>query len=180
MKFHCAHCGKATDRPAGHVNRSRAQGNNLYCGRRCSGLERRKPPKTKAQLVAEKRAYDMEYRQKNRALLKAKKAAYFRATYDPAAARIERKKRAAFHLEYCRRQSYKFWKREYDRRRRAQEYGPFADAWELTLELNREIKSRSTNYEIREANQTGNKAQKRDRAAQGQKRSYSYSPAHGQ
>jgi hypothetical protein len=180
MKFNCAYCGEETDRPTGHVNRSRAQGLNLYCGKKCSGLARRKPPKTVAQKRAEKAAYDREYRRKNRTLLKAKKAAYHCATYDPAAARIERKKRAAFHAEYCRRPSYKLWKQEYDRRHRAQQYGPFADAYQLTIELNREIKARSSNYEIRQANQTGNKTQKRDRLSEGPKRSRGDSAAYCQ
>lgn len=178
MQFDCAYCGETADKPAGHVNRSRARGLNLYCSRRCSGLGRRGPAKSLAQKRAEKAAYDSEYRRKNRAMLKAKKAAYFRTTYDPEAARIERKKRAAFHAEYCRRPSYKLWKREYDRRYRARQYGPFADAYQLTIELTREIKSRSSDYEIRQANETGNKAQKRDRRSPGPKRGRDYSPAY--
>jgi hypothetical protein len=169
MKFACAHCGKTADRPAGHVNRSRAQGLKLYCGRRCFGLDRRKH-KTKAQKIEEKRLYDAEYRSKNLAMIKAKKAAHFRATYDPKKARIDRKKKMPRHVEYCRRPEYKRWKREYDRQLRAKEYGPFAEAYQLALELNREIKARSNNYEIRQANQTGNKAQKRAREGGQQKR----------
>lgn len=121
--------------------------------------------------VEEKRLYDAEYRRKNRAMLKAKKAAYHLATYDPDAARIKRKKRAASHAEYCRQPSYKLWKREYDRRLRAREYGPFADAYQLTIDLNREIKSRNTNYEIRQQNETFGKSQKREREAKEKQRS---------
>jgi hypothetical protein len=142
----------------------------------CAGLARRRE-KTKAQKVEEKRLYDMEYRQKNLARIKKQKAAHHRATYDPAAARIERKKRAAFHAEYCRRPSYRLWKAEYDRRYRARQYGAFADAYTLTVELNREIKSRSSNYEIRRQNSTGNKAQERDRSSQGPKRDDSHPSA---
>ena len=49
MKHRCAYCGKTADKSAGHVNRARERGLNLYCNRRCSGLGRRKPKKTKAQ-----------------------------------------------------------------------------------------------------------------------------------
>lgn len=64
MKVVCAHCRKTTSKPAGHVNRAREAGLNIYCNRRCSGLGRRSG-KTKAQKVAEKRAYDADYRKKN-------------------------------------------------------------------------------------------------------------------
>lgn len=162
MKFNCARCGKVTDRPAGHVNRSRVQGNSLYCGRKCSGLGRRKG-KTKAQKKEAKRLYDADYRIRNEAELKLKRAAYFQATYDPKKAARERKKRAHIHAAYCRQPAYRAWKSGYDRQRRANEYGEFAEAFQLTIDLNREIKSRSTNYEIRQQNQTFGKTQKRER-----------------
>lgn len=172
MKFECAHCGKAAERPAGHVNRSRRLGLRLFCGRRCSGLGRRDPnPPTKDERVAAKRAYDAAYRRKNRALLKAKKAAYFRRTYDPAKAAIERKARMPRHVEYCRRPEYKAYKRQYDRQHRAREYGPFAEAFMLCIDLNREIKRRMTDYEIRTQNGTLNKIQARRREALQQERS---------
>ena len=166
MKFHCAHCGKAADRPAGNVNRSRAQGLRLFCGRRCSGLGRRKG-KTKAQKIAEKKAYDAEYRKKNLAMLKAKKHEYFQRTYDPAKAAEYRKGRMPLHVEYCRQPEYKKWKREYDRQLRAKEYGPFAEVYLLSLDLNREIKGRMTNEEIKWQNGTANKTQFRKRAVKG-------------
>jgi hypothetical protein len=180
IPFTCPQCRKPAYKPVSAVNRARAAEAPIYCGRVCAGLARRKPEKTKAQKVAEKAAYDAEYRIKNKEMLRAKRAAYFQRTYDPEAARIERKKRAAFHAEYCRQPSYKLWKAEYDRRRRAQAFGEFADAYTLTLELNREIKARSSNYEIRRQNQTGNKAQERDRRSPGPKRDDSHSASHGQ
>jgi hypothetical protein len=165
IEFQCAHCGKRARRAAGHVNRQRALGMNVYCGRRCSGLGRRKPKKSKAQRVAEKRAYDQEYRRRNRAMLKAKKRAYHVRTYDPEKARIERKKKMARHVEYCRRPEYKAWKRWYDAEYRAKEYGEFAEAYKAVLELNRTIKRKVSNYEIRLQNQTLCKSQKRRRQA---------------
>lgn len=147
----CAHCGRLHEKLPGHVNRARKQGMKLFCGRRCMGLAKR-TGKTKLQRVKEKRLYDAEYRRKNRALLKEKKAAYFRQTYDPAKAAVERKKRMPRHVEYCRQPKYKAYKREYDRQYRAKEYGPFAEAYMLAIDLNREIKQRMSNHEIYQAN----------------------------
>src|SRR5438046_492055 len=101
MKYRCAHCGKEADKPADHVNRAREAGLNLYCNRRCSGLGRRKPRKTKAQKREEKRLYDIQYR-KNSPTLKARRRAFHLRTYDPVKAAKERKKRAPAHAEYCR------------------------------------------------------------------------------
>lgn len=153
----CAHCRKPVARKA-------RAGLRLFCSKRCFGLDRRKG-KTKAQKVAEKRLYDMAYREKNKAMLKAKKAAYFRLTYDPVKAAIERKKRMPLHVAYCRQPRYKAWKRQYDQKRRDGKYGPFAEAARLAIDLNREIKGRMSSYEIRLQNQTLNKRLARTRAA---------------
>lgn len=169
MKFPCAHCGKTAEKPAGHVNRSRAAGLRLFCDRRCAGLAHRRH-KTKAQRIEEKRLYDLAYRAKNLAKIKAKKAAYFKRTYDPAKAAVERKKRMPKHVEYCRRPEYKAWKHKYDRRYRSKRlYGPFAEAAMLAVDLNREVKSRSSNYEIRQQNGTLNKTlnRRRETSAEG-------------
>lgn len=163
MKFACAHCEKTAEKPAGTVNRARAAGLRLFCGRRCFGLDRRKH-KTKAQRIEEKRLYDAAYRAKNLAMLKAKKAAYHKRSYDPAKAAVARKKRMPWHLQYCRRPEYKRWKQGYDRKYRSKRfYGPFAEAAMLAVDLNREVKSRSSDYEIRKANGTLNKTQSRRR-----------------
>lgn len=164
MKFQCAHCGKTADKAAAHVNRARARGLNLYCNRKCSGLGRRQG-KTKAQRIEEKRLYDLDYRAKNLADLKAKKHEYFKRTYDPASAAVYRKKRMPKHVEYCRRPEYRVKKAEYDRKYRAAEYGEFAEAFQLTIDLNREIKGRMTNEQITQANGTQNKTQRRRRAS---------------
>ena len=81
MLIACAHCGKEADKPTGEVNRAKAAGLRQFCNRRCMGLARRKPHKPKAQRVKEKRLYDMEYRAKNRTILKAKKHAFLSSTY---------------------------------------------------------------------------------------------------
>jgi len=70
--FNCAQCGGEASQPNSAVNRARKCGYSLSCSKACSALSRRKD-KPKAQRVAEKRIYDMAYREQNRDLLKAKK-----------------------------------------------------------------------------------------------------------
>ena len=166
MNLLCAHCRKPHGRRTGEVNRAAKDGLRLFCNRKCAGLARRTPKKPKAQRVAEKRLYDMAYREKNLALLKAKKRSYHQRTYDPRKAAVMRKRRMHLHVAYCSQPRYKAWKQDYDQKRRDSEYGPFAEAARLVINLNREVKQRSFNYEIRRQNQTGNKRQERTRAAQ--------------
>ena len=127
----CDHCGKAV---RGHVPRQYCR--HLYCGRRCFGLARRAP---KHERVARKQAYDRARRIALAAEIKAQKADYFRRTYDPVKAAQERKKTMARHVAYCRRPEYRAQKAAYDRAARAKEYGPFADAYGVLLELQREV-----------------------------------------
>lgn len=163
MRLACARCGTSFFRTASHVNRSRKAGAPLYCGRTCMGMARR-VERSKAERVARKAAYDAEYRATNAALLKAKKAAYFQATYDPAKAAVERKAKMARHVEYCRSPEYRAWKREYDRVYRAKvDFGPFWEAAVLLLQIEEEVSSRMTRYEVYAANGTINKTQRRKR-----------------
>ncbi len=178
MKYRCAHCGKVADKSAGHVNRARERGLNLYCNRRCSGLGRRQG-KTKAQKREEKRLYDIEYRAANLADILARKKEYHKRTYDPVQAAKVRKKRMPRHVEYCRQPWYKEWKREYDARYRANEFGAYAEAYRLTLELNREIKRRSSHEEIKYEEGSRNKAQRRKREAGQEQRRNRHSSPHG-
>lgn len=164
MKYKCAHCGKQSDKSAGHINRARAAGLNLYCNRRCSGLGRR-DGKTVAQKREEKRLYDIEYRAKNLKRILAGKAEYHKRTYDPVKAAVVRKKRMPYHVEYCRQPWYRAWKRDYDARYRALKLGAFAEAYRLTIELNQEIKRRYNHGEIKYQNGCTNKSQRREREA---------------
>ena len=170
MKYRCAHCGKSADRPAGHVNRSRAQGLRLFCGRKCSGLAKRLH-KTTAQKKEEKRLYDIEYRNKDPDARKAQKREYHKRTYDPAKAAKVRKARMPYHVEYCRRPEYKRWKKAYDRKHRAGKfYGSFAEAAMLLNDLNLEINGRMDRHEVRYQNGTTNKAQRRKRQGREEER----------
>lgn len=176
MKYDCAHCGGEADRPTGHVNRAIKSGNSLYCSRECSGLGRRKG-KTKEDRVAEKRAYDMEYRARNLDTIKAKKAAYYQRTHDPIREAEIRKERMPRHIEYCRRPEYREWKKTYDRQYRAvKHYGDYAECFLLVMDIREECLSRMSDYEIRLSNGTLNKSTQRKRDNE---RSYSNSPEIG-
>ncbi len=145
----------------GEVNRALKRGLPLYCDRTCAGLARRKN-KTKEQRVAEKREYDKEYRRENKAMLKEKKAAYFQRTYDPMEAAVERKKNMARHVAYCQRPEYKAWKQDYDRKFRAKQgYGEFWESYLLLHDVEREVYSRMSWYEIHLENGQLNKRNQR-------------------
>lgn len=162
ISFQCAHCGKPAYQESGAINRAHARGLRLFCGRVCSGFGRRKG-KTKAQLVAEKAAYDKQYRANNLAKITADKQAYFQRTYDPVAAAEHRKTRMPRHVEYCRRPEYKAKKSEYDRKIRAREFGDYADCYLLLLDIDKEVNSRMSDYEVRLVNGTYGKTQQRGR-----------------
>jgi hypothetical protein len=176
IEFTCAHCGRKARRPPGHVNRSRAQGLNLYCSRKCSGLGRRLN-RSKAEKVEAKRLYDIEYQRINRPKRLAQKREYHRQTYDPLVAAIERKKRAPWHLEYCRRPEYRKWKSEYDKKYRASRtFGPFAEAYLTLRQIETAIRERITDYEVRQEKGTLNKSQQRRREDGAEKRRRRDSP----
>lgn len=169
VKVICAHCGNECQKETGHVNRSRKKGSPLFCSRDCSGARRRLN-----RSADEKKALKAEYDRRRRAELadelraKKREAYYERLARDPqglrAAQKAMRQKRKAAHVEYCRRPEYKVWKREYDRHHRAGKfYGPFAEAFLVLKDLENEIASRATHYEIYSENGTLNKTQRRKR-----------------
>lgn len=161
----CAHCGERKAKASGAVNRAKREGRPMFCNRKCFGLSRRQEPRSDVEKKRLKAEYDRDYRARNAALLKIKKAKYFHETYNPEIARIDRKRRSKQHAEYCRRPEYKEWKRGYDRKYRAKKlYGPFAQAALLLADLDREILSRSSRYEVSYGNGTLNKSQNRKRS----------------
>ena len=163
MRVECANCGLVFDCLAGHFNRSKSRGARLFCSQKCSGIGRRKN-RSDAEKKTIKAAYDKEYRAKNAEMLKAKKAEYHRKTYDPERAAEERKRRAPYHAEYCRRPEYRDWKSEYDRKYRAgKQYGDWAECFLLTQDIRSECLSVQTDYEIRLAAGTLNKQLQRKR-----------------
>lgn len=163
MKFICHQCRKEADRPAGQINRARRTSGRVFCSRDCSSDFRRldRPIAERRRLKSE---YDAQYREANRQTLKAKKAAYHKESYNPEKARQERKARAPIHAEYCRQPGYRAWKKEYDRIHRAKkEYGAFWEAAVTLFDIEKEVRTRATDYEIRVQNGTLNKALQRKR-----------------
>jgi len=159
----CSYCKTEVEKSTSHVNRAKKVGALLFCSKTCFGSSRRNC-KTVIQKKEEKRLYDEEYRKKNAALLKAKKHDYFVKNYDPIKAALERKKKMAQHVEYCRTPEYKEWKKKYDQGYRARkEYGEFWEVFLAVLEIDKEVEERQSKYEISIVNGTFNKAQTRRR-----------------
>lgn len=137
----CRSCGAQVTQSQGAINRALREGKPLYCDRTCAGMARRV---SASQKKRSKRAYDARRRVEKAAEIRAQKAAYYQRTHDPEKERERRRAGMDRHVEYCRQPAYVNYKAAYDRERRAQEYGPFADAYLLLLELEREIRSRAT------------------------------------
>lgn len=144
----CQYCGGVVQQSQSSVRRAIREGRPLYCDRVCVGLARRVPSDEKKEA---KRIYDARRRVERAAELRAEKAAYYQRTRDPAKEREYRRAHMGRHLEYCRRPEYVAYKKDYDRELRAEEYGEFAEAYLLLLDLEREIRSRATAYERRKA-----------------------------
>jgi len=164
MKIICAHCGKKSEKPKGHVNLSNRKGAPLFCDRKCAGLGRR-IEKTAAQRKEEKRLYDLAYREKNRDWLTMYKQMAYQRDKDPVKEAAYRKRFAERHKEYCRTPEYRAWKQQYDKQHRAKNiYGEFSEAFLLLMEIEQEVESRASNYDIRGINGTRNKTQERKRS----------------
>ena len=159
----CAQCHAMTWHEAGHVNRSRKIGAPLYCGKECAGLARRNGL-SDTEKKARKAEYDREYRAENRKRLKAKKAAYYQRTRDPEREREIRKQRMHLHVAYCRRPEYRAKKHAYDRVYNAKRaFGEFWESGVLLSELEAEVLSRASRYDIDLTNGKLNKTTKRRR-----------------
>lgn len=140
----CGHCGRVVQQPQGSIRRALRKGKPLYCNLTCFGAARRVPPERKKEA---KRVYDAQRRVEKGAEIRARKREYYRRTFDPAKARARRLAKMDRHVEYCRRPEYRTYKADYDRQRNAAQYGEYAEAYLLLLDLEREIRSRATHYE---------------------------------
>lgn len=170
MRCTCDYCGSETEKTTSHYNRAKKVGAGIYCNKVCAGLSRRNN-KSAEQKKEDKRLYDLAYREKNVDLLKEKKAAWFQNSYVPVQAAIKRKKKMPYHVEYCRRPEYKKWKRQYDEIHRAKKFfGEFYESVLLLKQIDSEVSSRASKYDIGLENGTINKSQNRRREHE---RSYS-------
>lgn len=159
----CPVCKKRSHRSNGHINRSKKLGAPLYCNREYAGIARREN-KTLQQKKEEKRLYDMGYRKKNLSMLKKKKSQYYQRTRDPVKEAKIRKERMHLHIAYCQRPEYKEWKKKYDRKHRCkEEFGEFWEAASVLLDVENEIDSRISRYEVYQQNGTLNKHLRRRR-----------------
>ena len=140
----CQHCGGVVKQRQSAINRAIREGKPLYCNRTCAGLAHRVPPEQKKE---QKRAYDAQRRIELADELRVKKAAYYQRTRNPSKERLHRLANRDRHAEYCRQPAYRAYKKDYDRQHRAEEYGEYAEAYLLLLDLEREIRSRATRYE---------------------------------
>lgn len=149
-RVHCNYksCGAVVQQSQGSINRAIRLGKPIYCDRVCAGLARRVPPDQKKE---SKRLYDAQRRTELTSEISVKKAEYYRRTRDPAKERGRRQAGMGRHVEYCRQPEYVAYKTKYDRERRAKEYGEFADAYLLLLDLEREVRSQASGYERRKA-----------------------------
>jgi hypothetical protein len=165
----CDHCGAELHKQPSAINRAAAVGARLFCNRTCAGLARRSG-KSAEQKKAEKAAYDAKRRTELADQIKTqKREIYLRNREHYLRQHTEYRNRpenVARHNAYCRRPEYVAEKREYDRRRRAvKQFGEeFAESFLLLQDIEKEIDSRATRYEIYLANGTINKAQSRRRA----------------
>jgi hypothetical protein len=160
MKAICPCCKTEFSSPPSRFNRATKIGAPVYCSKKCSGISRRSSL-TKAEKIVLKKIYDKNYRTKNKAILKQKKHVHFKKTYDPVKASLVRKERMPIHVEYCRQPKYKDYKKEYDKKYRAAEFGDFSESHILLVELSKEILQRMHRYEIAKANGTINKKHNR-------------------
>lgn len=138
-QFTCPVCGNLTSKEVGAVNRAKAAGLRLFCGRVCAGIARRSAvQKTDEQRRADKALYDAKYRAKRLDVIKARKKQAYLANPPREREAAYRKAHSADHLAYCNTPEYRAWKREYDKVYRAkQEFGEFWESAILMIEIHR-------------------------------------------
>ena len=163
VPFRCGWCKTIAHREAGAVNRALKLGAALYCDMEHAGYARRKH-RASANKKAAKAAYDADYRARDANGLKARRAAWYQRNRDPEKERERRKAIMPRHVEYCRQPAYRAKKSEYDLRRRAmQDAGEFHESYVILRDLEREVLSRASRYDLDLANGRLNKTTNRRR-----------------
>lgn len=154
MNVICAQCYKEYECATGHYNRSMKIGAKLFCSQACAGLFRRnKNPLTEEQRKAKKAKYDLERRSIHGDRIRKQKRDAYYANHEAhlAKAKIYRKKRMPKHVEYCRQESYKAKKKAYDADRRFKAFGPFEEVARILDQVEKEISSQASRYDIYKA-----------------------------
>lgn len=160
-------CSMGFECEPNRFNKAQSIGAPLYCGKFCAGWARRKPKLPEAERRAAKAEYDRARRARLLDQIKAQKRAHYYANHERilAAERAKRPQKRIYHAEYCRQPEYAAKKAQYDKELRAKKaFGPFADAFLALQNLESEIDSKASRYEVYMQNGTINKAQTRRRA----------------
>lgn len=144
----CQSCGDVVLQSQGSIRRAIRENKPLYCDRVCAGAARRVPPERKKET---KRIYDARRQVELAIEISAANAARYQRTRDPKKERERRRTNMPRHVEYCRQPEYRKYKADYDREYRSREYGEYAEAYLLLLDLEREIRSRASWYERHKA-----------------------------
>lgn len=162
IKRYCPQCNKLYEAERGALNRTVAAGLYHYCSRVCSGLAHRKH-RSDEEKRALKSAYDAKRRIDEAEKIRATKREYHKRSYDPVKAAAERALKMPRHAEYCRRPEYKAWKAKYDEQYRAKKmFGPFWESAMLLADVETEVLSRASRYEIDLQNGKLNKRKRRE------------------
>lgn len=165
----CPYCKcEFTPTKRGAENRAKKLGVPLYCSMSCSNFGRRNPDKLTGDAAKlAKREYDIKYRAERKELLKQKKKDYYESNKDSIKVKhtVYRAKHMQRHVAYCQQPEYKLWKKDYDRKYLAEKkFGEFSEAALLLQDVEKELESRATRYEIYQSNGTLNKSLQRKRA----------------
>lgn len=90
-----------------------------------------------------KRLYDIEYRRKNKEMLRLNKQEYYKTDAGRATSKRNRDKLTEYHLEYCQTDKYREWKKEYDKDYRAKnKYGEYWECFLIIMEIEKIVKER--------------------------------------
>lgn len=167
MITNCSHCKAKIEKLAWMVKKSKAEGNPLYCDRKCAGKAKRTSKEEKVRLKAE---YDKRYREANEEYIKERNQKYNETPAGRAMQKRNREKMKESHLAYCRTPKYKKWKHEYDQLHVAKK--KYGELWESHLAI-KKIQKEIDAREVRQINNLHNKTQKRRTQWQQQKRTKS-------
>lgn len=154
MKGTCVYCGKTfTPKSTGQFYRSIRLGLNVFCGRKCAGLNRR-THETPEEKKVYKQWYDLFIRasrtEDEKILFSLQALVLFHLDYraNPEKYREERQRRMADHIEYCRQPGYRKYKKEYDEQYHAKKkYGEYWEAAIILNKLENEIDNRQARKE---------------------------------